>query len=163
MYQSAGEGAERITAACEYSDGQILPIGEQTPKLYIDFPLIGAEQFPFPTVINCRALCPNEPRSGISLVDNPNSHDALRNKELMKQAVVLYGQFLHNLVEQDFGSLQNAVAMPVCPENKVVGTVGARSALQWLSWLYETGTHFPDQDWKTQPCGGKTLPDPGAE
>ncbi len=118
VYQSAGEGAERITVACEYSDGQILPIGEQTPKLYIDFPLIGAEQFPFPTVINCRALCPNEPRSGISLVDNPNSHDALRNKELMKQAVVLYGQFLHNLVEQDFGSLQNAVAMPVCPENK---------------------------------------------
>lgn len=118
VYQSAGEGAERITVACEYSDGQILPIGNQTPKLYIDFPLIGAEKFPFPTVINCRALCPNEPRSGISLVDNPNSHDALRNKELMKQAVVLYGQFLHNLVEQEFGSLQNAVAMPVCPENK---------------------------------------------
>lgn len=37
----------------------------------------------------------------------------------------------------------------------MVGTVGARTALQWLSWLYETGTHFPDQDWKTQPCEGK--------
>lgn len=163
VYQSAGEGAERITVACEYSDGQILPIGEQTPKLYIDFPLIGAEQFPFPTVINCRALCPNEPRSGISLVDNPNSHDALRNKELMKQAVVLYGQFLHNLVEQDFGSLQNAVAMPVCPENKEWSAQWVRARLYngCLGCMKREPISRPGLE--NAPCGGKTLPDPGAE
>ena len=118
VYQAAGEGAEQITVVCECSGNRLLPAKEQTSKLYIDFPLIGSESFPFPTVINCRALHPNEPRSGISLVDNPNSLDAICNKEIMKQAVVLYGQFLHNLVEQDFSGLEHAIAMPVYPGNK---------------------------------------------
>lgn len=118
VYQYVQEGAERITVASEYKDGQILPVKAQMPRLYIDFPLVGSEQFPFPTVVNCRMLCPNEPRSSISLVDNQSSQDALCNKKIMKQAVALYGQFLHNLVEQGFGGLQNVIAVPVYQENK---------------------------------------------
>lgn len=118
VYQYVKDGAERITVASEYSNGQILPVKTQMPRLYIDFPLVGSEQFPFPVVLNCRMLCPNEPRSSISLVDNQNSQDALCNKKIMKQAVALYGQFLHNLVEQGFGGLQNVIAVPVYQENK---------------------------------------------
>ena len=48
----------------------ILPIGDKMPKLFISFPLIGSENFPFPIVINCQNLQPNETRSNIALVEN---------------------------------------------------------------------------------------------
>lgn len=129
LYETVGEGTEQITVACEAKGTTLVPIGAQTPRIYIDFPLIGSETFPFPVVVNCRALHPNEPRSGISLVDNPNSLDARCNKEIMKAAVQLYGQFLHQLVLQGFEGFEHVIAMPVYQENKEWSTQWVRSKL----------------------------------
>ena len=65
-------------------------LSDRLPRLFVDFPLIGAESLPFPVVVNCRNFRTNEPRSGITLVDNQASKDALVNKEIMDRAVRLW-------------------------------------------------------------------------
>lgn len=118
LFETSGQDRERIIVACEKIGNRLLPIGEKVPRLYIDFPLIGAEKFPFPIVMNCQLLHPNEPRSGISLVDNQNSLDARQNKEILNRAVTLYGHFLHNLVEHKFDGLEHVIAIPLYEANK---------------------------------------------
>lgn len=39
-------------------NGVILPLHRDTPRVFVDFPLIGAEQFPFPVVLNSRNFKP---------------------------------------------------------------------------------------------------------
>ena len=63
------------------ADKNILPVGDKMPKLFISFPLIGSENFPFPIIINCQDLQPNETRSNIALVENEDSTDSKINKE----------------------------------------------------------------------------------
>lgn len=109
---------ETITVACEYAEKSLLPFNNKTSKIYVDFPLIGAERFPFPVAVNSRLFQPNEPRSGISLVDNEISSDAKKNKLVMEKAVELYGRFLHDLVKNGFKGIENVIYMPKYEKNK---------------------------------------------
>ncbi len=107
-------------------------MSEKLPRLFVDFPLIGAEEFPFPVVINCRDFKVNEPRSGITLVDNENSNDAKENKEIMLKAVDLYREFLNSALENGFGGLENIVFIPAWKEDK-------EASEEWVrEHLYET-------------------------
>jgi hypothetical protein len=63
-----------ITLAAAYDDGKKFKVfSDKLPRIFADFPLIGAEAFPFPVIVNDRSFKVNEPRSGITLVDNENS------------------------------------------------------------------------------------------
>ena len=109
----------KVTLAVEMDENnRILPISRKTPRLFVDFPLIGAENFPFPVVVNSKRLEPNEPRSGIALSDNINSKDSVQNKEVMQEAVALYGKLFHYAVEQEYTGLENMIAIPKWVENK---------------------------------------------
>ena len=89
-----------LTVAMEYDYQKgYLPLPEQTARIFIDFPLIGTEDFPFPMVVNSRSFRPNEPRRSITLVDFEQEEDAKSNKALMGKAVELYGKMLHSAVE----------------------------------------------------------------
>ena len=99
-------------AACMDADAGFLKIPELVPRIFVGFPLIGAEDFPFPVILNSEKFYPNEPRSGISLVDNVNSKDAAENKALMEQAVLLYKHFLHTLVQLSYTGLEHLISMP---------------------------------------------------
>ncbi len=94
------------------------PLSEKLPRLFVDFPLIGAEEFPFPMVINSRAFRVNEPRSGITLVDNENSKDALENKRLILSAVELYRRFLMQADGNGFKSPENIIYIPEWKPNR---------------------------------------------
>ncbi len=108
-----------MTLAAELDEtNQFIPFPKYTPKLFVDFPLIGAENFPFPVVINHREFKTNEPRSGITLVDNINSRDAIINKELMKQAVALYQSFLQHCIQCNYTRLEAIVEIPTWFPNK---------------------------------------------
>lgn len=108
-----------LTLAAEY-DGLkgFLPVSERTPKLFVAFPLIGAEEFPFPVVLNDLRLCPNEPRSGISLVDHADSSDARTNQEIISHAVALYGRFVRALLEKDHRGIRHLLRISEWQENK---------------------------------------------
>ena len=96
----------------------MIKLSDQLPRLFVDFPLIGAEDFPFPVVINCRNFRTNEPRSGITLVDNLASKDALVNKEIMERAAALYGRFLHGLARLNMGRLDHVTKIPEWKPNR---------------------------------------------
>ena len=58
----------------------LIRIDENKARIFIRFPLVGTEQFPFPVIVNAQELHPNEPRSGITLVDGERSDEAQDNK-----------------------------------------------------------------------------------
>lgn len=116
LFSMSEEGA---TVAAEYDKKMgFLPISERTSRLFVDFPLIGAEEFPFPVVFNHRGLHTNEPRSGISLVDNVDSSDAQNNKAIMQKAVKLYGRFVQALLTKDCRGIDNLLRISPYKDNK---------------------------------------------
>lgn len=102
---------KRSFSGYEEYELQFVPISDKTPRLFIDFPLLGAESFPFPLVVNAD-FKPNEPRSGISLSDNVNSSDAKTNKQLMQMAVRAYQRFLAGAIGLKLGKLQHILSIP---------------------------------------------------
>lgn len=90
-------------------DKNILPVGDKMPKLFISFPLIGSENFPFPIVINCQNLLPNETRSNIALVENEDSTDSKINKEIINKSVGFYDEFLQKLIYLNFQKFENFI------------------------------------------------------
>lgn len=95
-------------------DGELkaIPMSEKTSRLFCDFPLIDNMLFPFPTAVNSSGFRVNEPRSCITLTDNPNSSDSETNKKLMKQAVSLYGSLLEYLEGINCKQLYNIINVP---------------------------------------------------
>ena len=87
----------------------ILPIGDSMPKLFISFPLIGSEHFPFPIIINSKDLQPNETRSNITLVDNEDSTDSKINTEIINKSVRYYEEFLVKLIELNYQNFENFI------------------------------------------------------
>ena len=87
----------------------ILPVGDRMPKLFISFPLIGSENFPFPIVINSQDLQPNETRSNIALVENEDSTDSKINKEIINKSVRFYEEFLEKLIELNYQTFENFI------------------------------------------------------
>lgn len=108
-------------------DRNILEFDDNKSRLFIDFPLIGSEKFPFPIIINNRELAPNEPRSGISLVDNERSYEARSNKEVISEAVAMYGQLLEYLVNNDYGCIWNMIRIPNWSDNPELSEVWVKN------------------------------------
>ncbi len=67
----------------------------------------GQEYFPFPMIVNSLSFRPNEPRNGITLVDNSMSVDSEHNRKLMKDAVELYGEYILSAAENGYGRFEN--------------------------------------------------------
>ena len=91
------------------ADKNILPVGDKMPKLFISFPLIGSENFPFPIIINCQDLQPNETRSNIALVENEDSTDSKINKEIINKSVGFFEEFLEKLIELNYHNFENFI------------------------------------------------------
>ena len=108
-----------MTLAAEYDrERGFLPISERTPRIFVVFPLIGAERFPFPVVANHVKFHPNEPRSGISLVDNPDSQEARDNKALLGMAVKNYETFVRELLQLDTRGIANLIGLFEWQDNR---------------------------------------------
>lgn len=128
-------------AACMDAEAGFLKISELVPRIFVGFPLIGAEHFPFPVVLNSENFHPNEPRSGITLVDNENSLDAAANKELMEQAVLLYRHFLHTLVQLGYSGLEHVISIPEWQADKEMSEQWVKEHLYGA--IYEIVSHEP--------------------
>ena len=116
-----------ITLAALFDENRnFLRHNELLSRIFTVFPLIGAEQFPFPVIINSPDFHPNEPRSNITLVDNAASVDAATNKELMQKAVRLYGDFLASAVKNGFSDIENIVEIPPFREDKEMSSAWVR-------------------------------------
>lgn len=116
-----------------------LPLRSDAPRLYIDFPLVGSENFPFPVVINSRALRPNEPRSGISLVEHEQSLDAATNRRLIDKAVAVYAVFFAELRRMDQRGIEHLVEIIPQEECKEWSASWVRKHI--YDALYQTLSH----------------------
>ncbi len=118
---------DNVALAAEWEPGQgFLPLSPGTPRLFIDFPLVGSERFPFPVVLNSLALRPNEPRSGVSLVEHEQSLDAKENRAVIDWAVSLYQRFFSALYALDPRGAEHLAAVPPQEENKEWSAVWVR-------------------------------------
>lgn len=115
---------------------RILKMEEEKSRIFIDFPLIGSEGFPFPVVINDRRLHPNEPRSGITLVDSERSEEAIENKEIIRQCVSLYGKLFRFLLNENYEDIRNMIEIPLWKENPEMSETWVRNYI--YNSLYRT-------------------------
>jgi len=105
-----------ISVPVSIVDGKtyILPIDEQIPRIFCDFPLIGTESFPFPVIINNPNLFPTDPRDGI-LLDSPKDRpdiDAEENRKILLEALESYSKLLDYAIKNKWEDLHLLAVIP---------------------------------------------------
>ncbi|WP_336944523.1 sacsin N-terminal ATP-binding-like domain-containing protein [Acinetobacter modestus] len=79
-------------------------IQKDIPYIFIDFPLIGTENFHFPVIINFPLFEPTEPRDGIYLGEQ---EEGLANREVFEVSLDLIIQLIDFAVVSKWGNLYN--------------------------------------------------------
>jgi hypothetical protein len=107
-FAKLSKGFTSILLPISYVDGQItiLPIDENVPKLFCDFPLVGTEIFPFPVVINNSNFNPTDPRDGVYLnkPTRPNP-EIEENKKIIAEAIELFFTLLEHAASNSWKNL----------------------------------------------------------
>ena len=119
IYKSVDEN--NLTVALEIDDiekKKVLKIDKSTARIFIDFPLIGSEDYHIPFVVNSRNFKPNEERSIIYTSDNESSQNSIDNKCLMNSAIELYKDLINFLNDNSYNSLENALYINPLKESK---------------------------------------------
>lgn len=75
---------------------------DKLPLFYCPFPLIGADPYQYPVVVNCIDFHPKEERNGIWLADSENG---INNKNLLAKTIPLYAQLLNYLANNSYKNL----------------------------------------------------------
>jgi hypothetical protein len=84
----------------------IISISPSVPRIFCDFPLIGTENFPFPTIINNPNFNPTDPRDGIFLTDSTRANRLVdENKRILEDSVELYFDLLNHAITNDWGNI----------------------------------------------------------
>lgn len=83
----------------------IKSISFAVPRIFVDFPLIGTESFPFPAIINNPNFNPTNPRNGISLGSNLGHEKTAENWIYIKDAVNLLKKMVNHAVTEEWGNL----------------------------------------------------------
>ncbi|WP_431109219.1 sacsin N-terminal ATP-binding-like domain-containing protein [Winogradskyella poriferorum] len=78
---------------------QIKEIEKQQPVLFCPFPLIGADEFPFPIILNSEKFTPKEERNGIWL---SNTKEGLENQKVFEKALPLFESLIEYVSIQKF-------------------------------------------------------------
>lgn len=95
----------------------ILPIPEQVPRLFCDFPLIGTEKFPFPVIINNPHFNPTDPRDGVYLTTSERTNILVeQNKDIMEEALDLYTELLEYAAKHSWKNLHLLAQIQPLPE-----------------------------------------------
>lgn len=76
----------------------VVEFNDNIPKIFCDFPLVGTEKFPLPTVINSRLFDITEPRDGIML-------GSQKNKELLMDYITAYRDCLTKIATENYENL----------------------------------------------------------
>lgn len=108
-----------IAIEIEYINGQIYlkDFNSQVPKLFCAFPLIGAEDFPFPVIINSPEFNPNEPRNGVYLTEKTDIK-VEENKSIIMDAIELYQTLLEHASTENWGNIYVLAKIPPIKEKE---------------------------------------------
>jgi len=81
------DDVEAVLPLAELDDGLSADLEEETPRLFIVFPLVTTERLPFPAVVNSKRFKPREDRDGIVLAGD--TERIAENKDLLERAAKL--------------------------------------------------------------------------
>lgn len=107
------QGQETSVAIPLESDGDssvCSPI-EDTPRLFLGFPLVGTESFSFPAVINSFKFTPTENRDGVYLGKGENDAN-IRNQAVIEEACELLGHLLQRAASSGWRNAHLLVEVP---------------------------------------------------
>lgn len=153
-YQICSIEKDGMTLAAGYSEESgFLKFSEKCARIFLDFPLIGSEKFCFPVVVNSRAFHPNEPRSGISLVDQVTSVDAGVNKEEIEKAVSLYQEFLTEALAHQLSGIVHIIAIPQFEANREWAEYWVKRHIYWKLYYYISKFRLLETTWGPLPLG----------
>lgn len=102
----------------EFDKKSVKKIENGTARLFVDFPLIGSEDYHIPFVVNCKKFKPNEERSIIYTSDNEASQSSTHNKNLINIAIELYKDLVNYLNDNGFHNIENAFYINKFKENR---------------------------------------------
>lgn len=105
-----------ILAAPMDKANRFASIHSNTPRIFVDFPLIGAEQFPFPLVFCHSNLRPDETRSWIPLSHKQESRNSIHNKAILEQAIQDCSRLLESAEAEGFQRFSQICRMPQIPQ-----------------------------------------------
>lgn len=91
---------------------KFLPIPSHVPRIFSQFPLIGAENFPIPMICHHTNFCPDELRSSLAIVPLETSRDSTQNKSILKRAMKMYGDVLREAKKEGFSEFYHAMTFP---------------------------------------------------
>lgn len=103
-YLSKGSTSIAIPINKQESQIYIKSFDASIPKLFLDFPLIGTENFNFPVVVNNPFLQPTEPRDGVFLTDNKELH-VNNNEKIIEDSIELYLILLQHATNDNWQNL----------------------------------------------------------
>ena len=103
-YLSKGLTSLAIPINIQESQIYIKSFDASIPKLFLDFPLIGTEDFNFPVVVNNPFLEPTEPRDGVFLTDNTEPH-VTNNEKIIEDSIELYLILLRHTTNDNWQNL----------------------------------------------------------
>lgn len=78
---------------------RLLALGEEVPRLFCDFPLLGSESFPLPFAVNSPWFYPDDARSGVYLGD-PKDSEVQVNRAALAEVPALFGRLV-GVAEQE--------------------------------------------------------------
>lgn len=98
------------------SDGSktLMPINN-TPRLFLGFPLIGTKNFSFPAVINSFEFTPTEHRDGVFLGQAENEANR-ENEAVIKKACGLLVKLVQFVAESGYRNVYELANVPAIPE-----------------------------------------------
>lgn len=121
--------------------GNLLEISSKTPRIFSDFPLIGAEGFPFPVVCHHSGFRPDETRSIIPVVDSDLSTDSLVNKEILLHGMLLYKELLIVISGAEYGDFFHGVTFPAVSSRSNLDETWVRTEI--LEKMYDYLREIP--------------------
>ena len=173
VFEVATASDGEVTAAVplkQDTNGRILTMTGQIPRLYVAFPLLGTEEFTLPCVINSTQFVPTEDRDGIFL-GSDESKDIAENRKLIKKGLEQASVLLMSAESEGWGDCYRLVAigsiapanwldrdwyksvlisefLPVIRASVILSTPSGNRISPSTSWIpIGQGTVTPDEIW----------------
>lgn len=103
------KNGKTVVATPVDNNKNFMAIDNNTPKVFVDFPLIGSEEFPFPAVCNSSEFLPDEPRSFIPITESEQSVTSNTNKKILLECMELYRLILLESSSQNYSKFYNII------------------------------------------------------
>ncbi len=113
----ASNGLISLAIEIQNKDGitVILPISQNTPRIFCAYPLIGTEDFSFPFVLNSITFSPKTERDKLYL--KGETLDAINNKNLLKQTLSLYKIALEYMCKHQWKEIWRIIPNSLPPKD----------------------------------------------